>query len=209
MDEPLVGARPRDQGRDPAVPRAAARHSSLPIVYVTHDIAEVERLADQLVLMEKGRVLAAGPLADLQSDPSLPLAMARERRSGWTASWRRTTRATACSRSACGGRFLAPAPPAAIGDTPPAHRRQRREPRPRTPGPSSISTPAWESRDHGSGRFKRILAVVALGADGEGAPLLSRLTRKSWEQLGLAEGVNVYAQVKAVALGPGRGDFGE
>ena len=51
---------------------------SLPIVYITHDIAEVERLADQIVLMEKGRVLAAGPLADLQSDPSLPLAMARD-----------------------------------------------------------------------------------------------------------------------------------
>ena len=31
---------------------------SLPIVYITHDIAEVERLADQIVLMEKGRVLA-------------------------------------------------------------------------------------------------------------------------------------------------------
>ena len=51
---------------------------SLPIVYVTHDMSEVERLADQIVLMEKGRVLAAGPLADLQSDPSLPLAMARD-----------------------------------------------------------------------------------------------------------------------------------
>src|SRR5208337_2997341 len=50
----------------------------LPIVYITHDIAEVERLADQVVLMEKGHVLAFGPLADLQSDPSLPLAMARD-----------------------------------------------------------------------------------------------------------------------------------
>ncbi len=51
---------------------------NLPIVYITHDIAEVERLADQVVLMEKGRVLASGPLADLQSDPSLPLATARD-----------------------------------------------------------------------------------------------------------------------------------
>ena len=33
---------------------------SLPIVYITHDMSEVERLADQIVLMEKGRVLAAG-----------------------------------------------------------------------------------------------------------------------------------------------------
>ena len=35
---------------------------NLPVVYITHDIAEVERLADQLVLMEKGRVIGAGVL---------------------------------------------------------------------------------------------------------------------------------------------------
>src|SRR5579871_4672076 len=51
---------------------------ALPIVYVTHDVNEVERLADQLVLMRKGRVAAAGPLEDLQSNPALPLAIARD-----------------------------------------------------------------------------------------------------------------------------------
>ena len=50
--------------------------------------------------------------------------------------------------------------------------------------------------------------MLALGADGAGARLLSRLTRKSWDALSLAEGMSVYAQVKAVALAPGRGDFG-
>ena len=50
----------------------------LPVVYVSHDVAEVERLADQLVLMEKGRVIGAGMLEELQSDPSLPLAAARD-----------------------------------------------------------------------------------------------------------------------------------
>jgi ABC-type molybdate transport system ATPase subunit len=34
------------------------------------------------------------------------------------------------------------------------------------------------------------------------------MMRKSWGALGLAEGVNVYAQVKAVALAPGRGELG-
>ena len=51
---------------------------TLPVVYITHDIAEVERLADQIVLMDKGRVIGAGPLEELQSDPSLPLAIARD-----------------------------------------------------------------------------------------------------------------------------------
>ena len=51
---------------------------NLPVVYITHDIAEVERLADRMALMEKGRVIGFGPLEDLQSDPSLPLAAARD-----------------------------------------------------------------------------------------------------------------------------------
>jgi molybdate transport system ATP-binding protein len=53
-----------------------------------------------------------------------------------------------------------------------------------------------------------VLAVVSLGEKGEGARLLSRMTRKSWAELGLAEGQSVYAQVKYVSLGPGRGDLG-
>jgi molybdate transport system ATP-binding protein len=47
-----------------------------------------------------------------------------------------------------------------------------------------------------------VVAVVALGPDGDGARLLSRVTQRSWDQLGLARGVSVYAQVKAVALAP-------
>jgi molybdate transport system ATP-binding protein len=183
---------------------------SLPIVYVTHDIAEVERLADQIVLMDKGRVLAAGPLAVLQSDPSLPLAMGRDAAVSLDGAVEVYDAAYGLvTLSIRGGRLTAPASQGTIGE----HRRIRvvagdvslsREP----PGPSSIlntlparivSTKLVDSN--------AIVAVVALGPDGQGARLLSRLTRKSWDQLGLAEGVGVYAQVKAVALAPGRGEF--
>jgi molybdate transport system ATP-binding protein len=50
------------------------------------------------------------------------------------------------------------------------------------------------------------LVVVALGESGDGDRLLSRMTRKSVEELGLAEGLSVFAQVKYVALGAGRGE---
>jgi molybdate transport system ATP-binding protein len=56
----------------------------------------------------------------------------------------------------------------------------------------------------------RVLAVVAsgeheitalLGLGGEaGARLLARVTRRSWDVLALSDGIEVYAQVKAVAL---------
>ena len=42
--------------------------------------------------------------------------------------------------------------------------------------------------------------LVGLGANGAGAPLLARVTRRSSERLGLSEGVSVHAQVKGVAL---------
>ena len=47
---------------------------SIPVLHVSHDLAEVERLADHLVLLEAGRVVAAGPLDRLQADPALPIA---------------------------------------------------------------------------------------------------------------------------------------
>ncbi len=50
---------------------------ALPALYVTHDMTEVERLADHLALIDRGRIVAAGPLAQMQSDATLPLAAAR------------------------------------------------------------------------------------------------------------------------------------
>ena len=89
---------------------------SLPIVYVTHDIAEVERLADQIVLMEKGRVLAAGPLDVLQSDPMLPLATGRDAAVGLDSVIEaHDSRYGLLTLAVRGGRFIVPAPPAPIG----------------------------------------------------------------------------------------------
>ncbi|HEY1888729.1 MAG TPA: molybdenum ABC transporter ATP-binding protein [Roseiarcus sp.] len=184
---------------------------NLPIVYVSHDIAEVERLADQMVLMEKGRVIGAGALEDLQSNPSLPLAAARDAAVSLDGVVQARDEAYGLvTLKVRGGLLTAPAPPAPVGE----RRRIRviagdvsltRE----APGPSSIlnvlparilSMKPVDSNE--------IIVVVALGADGAGARMLSRVTRKSWEALGLAEGVGVYAQVKAVALAPGRGEVG-
>jgi molybdate transport system ATP-binding protein len=184
---------------------------NLPVVYITHDLAEVERLADQMVLMDKGRVIGAGPLEDLQSDPSLPLAVARDAAVSFDGVVQASDEAYGLvTLNVRGGSLTVPASPASVGE----RRRIRviagdvsltRE----APGPSSIlnvlparivSMKPVDSNE--------VVVVVALGADGAGARLLARLTRKSWELLGLAEGLGVHAQVKAVALAPGRGDFG-
>jgi molybdate transport system ATP-binding protein len=73
MDEPLAAL---DAARKaeilPALERLNAV-SGIPIVYVSHAIAEVARLADHLVLMEAGRVAAAGPVDELLRRLDLPL----------------------------------------------------------------------------------------------------------------------------------------
>ncbi|HEY8137267.1 MAG TPA: TOBE domain-containing protein, partial [Methylocystis sp.] len=51
---------------------------------------------------------------------------------------------------------------------------------------------------------QEITAILGLGFEGDGARLLARVTRRSWDLLGLQVGMSVYAQVKAVAFAPGR-----
>jgi molybdate transport system ATP-binding protein len=73
MDEPLAAL---DAARKaeilPAIERLNAL-SGITIVYVSHAIAEVARLADHLVLMEAGKTVASGPVAQLLSRLDLPL----------------------------------------------------------------------------------------------------------------------------------------
>jgi molybdate transport system ATP-binding protein len=211
MDEPLSALDRATKNEILPFLERLRDHLNLPVVYITHDIAEVERLADQMVLMEKGHVIGAGPLEDLQSDPSLPLAAARDAAVSFNGIVQASDETYGLvTLKIRGGALTAPAPPAPVGE----RRRIRviasdvsltRDP----PAPSSIlnvlparvvSTKPVDSSE--------IIVVVALGQDGAGARLLSRVTRKASEALGLAEGMSVYAQVKAVALAPGRGELG-
>ena len=210
MDEPLSALDRATKNEILPFLERLRDHLDLPVVYITHDIAEVERLADQMVLMDKGRVIGAGPLEDLQSDPSLPLAAARDAAVSFEGVVQASEEAYGLvTLKVRGGVLTAPAPRAGRRAAAHPRHRQRREPTREAPGPSSILNvlPArivsMKPVD-----TNEVVVVVALGEDGSGARLLSRMMRKSWEELGLAEGVNVYAQVKAVALAPGRGELG-
>ncbi|NYZ13066.1 molybdenum ABC transporter ATP-binding protein [Azospirillum sp. RWY-5-1] len=209
MDEPLAAL--DRMSKDDILPYLERLHEvlSVPVLYVSHDIAEVERLADHLVLLRAGRVVANGPLAELQSDPSLPIARLPEAGvtlpavvEGFEAAYGLTTLALD------GGTLQVPGE---LG--PPGSRRGIRIAASdvslarRPPEGSTIlnALPARILKAEPPDGVQ-MTAVVALGPAGTGARLLARVTRKSWDLLGLAPGEPVFAQIKGVALvQPGTG----
>ena len=66
LDEPLSGLDPASKGEIMPYLETLHRSLSIPVLYVTHDAGEVERLADQVVTMADGRILASGPLSLLR-----------------------------------------------------------------------------------------------------------------------------------------------
>lgn len=74
MDEPLSGLdAPRKAEILPYLVELR-RALALPIIYVTHAMDEVLRLADEVVLLDQGRVLDTGPLTRLAARADLPFA---------------------------------------------------------------------------------------------------------------------------------------
>lgn len=202
MDEPLSAL---DRfSKDEILPYLEALHDtlSIPVLYVSHDIAEVERLADHLVLLQSGRVVAAGPLDEVQSDPALPIARLPD--AGVVLHAQVATHDTdygLTTLSFPGGRITVPGVLGAPG-TP--HRLRvvaadvslSRQP----PQDSSILNVLPARILEADGRDGVMVTVVLrLGGDG-GERLLARITRRSWDLLRLAVGEPVYAQVKSVSL---------
>jgi molybdate transport system ATP-binding protein len=65
MDEPLASLdEPRKQEIMPYLERLRDE-ARIPVVYVSHSVAEVARLSDTLVILAAGKVLAAGPTMEL------------------------------------------------------------------------------------------------------------------------------------------------
>jgi molybdate transport system ATP-binding protein len=75
LDEPLAAL---DEGRKADILPYLERLRdgvALPMIYVSHALPEVARLANHIVVLQAGRVLRAGPTADILSDPQLAQAL--------------------------------------------------------------------------------------------------------------------------------------
>ena len=199
MDEPLAAV--DFERRQEILPWIESLHRELdiPIIYVSHSPEEVARLADHLVLLRAGRVLAAGDVHELFTRLDLPLALDNDATSvleatvsGHDEEYRLTRLVFA------GGELVLARQPVAAGS----------QVRLRLAARDVSLTLARQSGTS-------ILNILPVTVDGislsdeaqvtirllaGGVPLLARITRKSAAELGLQAGLEVFAQVKGIAL---------
>ena len=78
MDEPLTALDLKS--RQEILPYIESLHNELdiPVIYVSHSTDEVARLADYLVLLEAGKVKAAGSISNILTRLDLPLAHGKD-----------------------------------------------------------------------------------------------------------------------------------
>jgi molybdate transport system ATP-binding protein len=200
MDEPLASL--DAASRAEILPYLERLHAelSIPVLYVSHSQAEVLRLADHLVLLEAGRVRAAGPLGEIATRLDLlpwapeeePGTLIEALASGYDEDW------GLARLDFPGGSLLLPSQPLLPG----SRRRVRilardvalsLERPERTSVLNVVPAKILEIAEGGSAQ-----ALVRL--DAGGTVLLARITRKSLHLLGLRPGLEVYALIKAVAL---------
>jgi len=180
---------------------AAVRDEArVPMVYVSHAIEEVSRLADTLVLMEAGGVRAAGPLGEMLARLDL-LAATGEVDAG--AVIETTVRAHDLADGLSelvftGGVMVVTAVAAPVGARVRVRVRARDVILARTPpGPTSVNNV-----------FAARIEAVRARADGHadirldlgGTALVARITRRSLRRLELREGEAVIALVKTAAV---------
>ncbi|MBX9752682.1 MAG: molybdenum ABC transporter ATP-binding protein [Roseococcus sp.] len=200
MDEPLAALDgPRRAEILPFLARLRAE-AGLPILYVTHALDEVDALADHLVLMEAGRVLATGGLEELTARTDLPLAARRDAGVLITARVGAHDAARGLSRlEFVGGALLVP-----LQAVPPGTRLRlrlrARDVAVALAPPEGISIqnilPAMIAAIRPTASPQEVFLQLMVGE----TPLLSRVTRDAVARLGLAPGQVVFALVKSVAF---------
>ena len=199
MDEPLAALDAKRKAEIFPYLETLHRTLQLPILYVSHAIDEVARLADHLVLIEAGQVIAAGDTAALMTRLDLPLAQGDGAGAIITATVvsHDPHYGVTLARFA-GGDIHIPQQRAPIGDTVRVRVQAR-----------DVSLTL--EKQVGTS-IQNILPVyitamlpdspgqVMVRLDAAGTALLARVTARSADALKLAVGQQLFAQVKGVAI---------
>lgn len=198
LDEPLAALDDARKGELLLYLERLRDTLSIPMVYVSHSMREVARLADHLVLLDGGRVQASGPIGEVTSRIDLPFADGDQAGVVLRARCAGHDEAYALTRARFeGGELWLPRvscePGQALRVRIAAADVSLSLERPLASSVLNVlPSVVCGRRDDDRGR-----SLVQL--DLNGARLLARVTRRSAEALRLRPGLAVYAQVKAAA----------
>lgn len=200
MDEPLSAL--DFKSKTEILPYFEQLHTrlSIPVIYVTHALSEVENLADHIVLMDRGQVTAQGDIQEIMLDLASPLAHFSKAGSLINAIVTQYDKHYDLTYlSVDGGVLKVPGTQGAIGE-----RKRIRI------GANHISLTRSANNDS---TIINTLPVTIEKIDitdkaqcnliltlGEHTRLLARVTRWSTDQMSLSVGDQLYAQIKGVSL---------
>jgi molybdate transport system ATP-binding protein len=200
MDEPLASL--DATSRLDILPYLERLHKELkiPVLYVSHALDEVARLADHLVLLEHGHVIANGTLHETLARLDLPTARFDDAGAvidAMVACHDEKYHLTRLDFS--GGQLWVGKVDEPLGNSVRARILARDVSIATQPPLASsisniLSARIAEISEVGSGKVMLRLTV------GKSQMLLSRITSRSLDMLGLTVGMDVYAQIKSVAL---------
>ncbi len=202
MDEPLAAL--DSQRKNEIVPYLQRLHDELdiPVLYVSHAQDEVARLADHLVLLSEGKVLASGPIGETLARLELPMALGDDAGviiEGQVCAYDAQYQLLSLQLPATDMSVRVTHAPMDIGQTLRCKVHAR-----------DISLALHDSE--ASSILNRLpvtvvgeqaadnAAHVLIRLDAGGTPLLARITRYSRDQLGVHPGQRLWAQIKAVAV---------
>ena len=199
MDEPLAAL--DVQRKAELLPYLERLHTEMdiPVLYVSHAPDEVARLADHLVLLDSGKVLASGPTRVLMTRLDLPLAQGDAAAAILDAVVRRTEPHYNLSHAEFSGGHVSLLNP---------HLHIGQRVRIRVQARDVSLTLERQQGTSVLNIFAAIVSSIAPDSPGQamvaldvgGATLLARITQKSVDALQLQPGSPVFAQVKGVAV---------
>jgi molybdate transport system ATP-binding protein len=176
---------------------------SIPGIYVSHDIAEIDRLATYMVMLEAGRVITVGALNDVLTDSRSPISRSSQASSVLEAGVVGFDDAHGLTLlELCRERLWVPG---YVSEAAKSHRIRIAATdvslAVSRPSPTTILNilPVRVNAIHPLDRAQ-LNVIVTIGHREGGAKLLARITRRAHELLGFGLGQDLYAQIKAVSL---------
>lgn len=171
----------------------------IPVIYVSHSADEVARLADRIVLLEEGSVIAYGPISETLTRLDLPLASGPDAEAVIeTTVLDHDEEFELTQLTFPGGTFTVPRIALGKGDSVRLRVLARDvsltlEEQHGTSILNIFPAEVVETASHGTSQ-------VTVRLDCGGVPILARVTRRSASVLGLEKGKRLFAQAKSVAV---------